>query len=94
MIDEEKLKKHVEEKCYEIKHREAIYLSRRKDLLADFEKYKKDIVGDALISDRAILSREAHITYENLKFETKQLCYALGAEFVEIYNRIVGDGEK
>lgn len=94
MIDEEKLKNHVEKKCYEIKHMGMSYQFRKKDLLATIEKYKQGIVGDSVLSNRAILSKEAYDIYEELRYQTSQLCYALGDEFVEIYNRIVGDGEK
>lgn len=94
MIDEEKLKKHIKSKCYEVKHMEMNYQFRKKDLLATIEKYKQDIVGDSVLSNRAILSKEAYDIYEELRCQTSQLCYALGAEYVAIYNRIVGDGEK
>ena len=93
MIDEEKLKNHIERKCYEIKHLETIYNSRKRDLLAAIEAYKKK-GGLNLLTDRANSAKSAFDDCESVRIETKQCCNALGPEYVEIYNRIVWGDEK
>lgn len=89
----EKLKKHIADKCYEIKHKETIYNSRKRDLLTAYEIYSEKGTGLNRIESWSRSAKLAYDDYAGLKFETKQLCYALGDEYVEIYNRIIGEDE-
>ncbi len=94
MIDEEKMINRIIEKCREVKYKREHYQSALRGVDSKWRLYKKKGIALNSVIEKIIDLKDYEKDYVIVRFETKQLCYALGAEYVEIYNRIVGDGEK
>lgn len=89
MINEEKLKKFVTSKCYELLGTKKAYETTRAALVYSVDNY---MLGTSDFLSRWLSDlRSWEIKYIEQDYTLSQFCHQLGDEYVEIWNKIVED---
>lgn len=89
MINEEKLKKFVESKCYDLVCVKHCYESARDSFLHAVSNYKLGACES--ISNWLENLKRWERSYIGEEYILSQFCHQLGDEYVEIWNRIAGE---
>ena len=89
MINEERLKDFVTSKCYDLLCVKNCYESARDDFLHAVSNYK--LGASDSISNWLENLKRWEMRYTEEEYILSQFCHRLGDDYVEIWNRIVGE---
>ena len=83
------LKKHVEEKCFEVMAAKEQCEIEKKDFLEAVEKFKKNEATADTVAYYADKMRDVYTRYDVERFEVHQFIWVLGDEYKAIWRELM-----